>query len=144
MITAPVAGEVGPLQWASDPAFSLLGAGVVIRPAPTDNLVDVHAPVSGVVMAAHPHALAIQHDAGAVLLHLGVDTVRLPEVFTSLAAKGSQVHQGQLVIRWDARATARRGFSTDVVVVALGATELMGAVTGPVEQDGLLWRESRP
>ncbi len=141
---APVAGQAGPLDWAGDPAFALLGAGVAILPDGR-GVLDVHAPVSGAVVAAHPHALVIAPDDGgaAVLLHLGVDTVGLPEAFTSLVTKGARVVQGRNVIRWDVQLTAARGLATAVVVTALAAKELLAPALGPVRQDAILWRGVR-
>ena len=62
MILAPVAGSVHPLDYADDPAFAMLGAGVSIEPEGSRAI--VLAPVNGTIASLHPHAFAI--DDGAV------------------------------------------------------------------------------
>ena len=77
-VDAPVSGRVIPLSEVSDPVFSqgMLGRGLGI--VATEGV--AFAPVSGTVAAdvKTKHALLFKTDEGAeVLLHVGVDSVRL-------------------------------------------------------------------
>jgi glucose-specific phosphotransferase system IIA component len=115
-------------------AQEMLGPGVALDPGST-GVVDVLAPVDGVLSALHPHAFVIQvPDGRAVLVHLGLDTVRLlGETFTLDCCQGDAVRAGQLVVRWDVAAAVARGKPALCPVVALqappGAVHTAGAGT---------------
>lgn len=77
-ICAPVAGRLVPISEVSDPTFAdgILGQGAAIMPDDNRFL----APADGTVTTIFPtgHAAVITTDDGAeVLLHIGVDTVKL-------------------------------------------------------------------
>ncbi|TCO49868.1 PTS sugar transporter subunit IIA [Actinocrispum wychmicini] len=121
-VSSPVSGEVAGLSAVPDPVFSqaMVGPGLAVRPAMTAG--DVLAPVDGVVAALHPHAFVVAHDDQAVLVHLGIDTVKLKgEGFTLHVVKGESVRAGQPVVGWDPRAVEAAGYSSICPVVALDA-----------------------
>ncbi|HEX4704828.1 MAG TPA: PTS glucose transporter subunit IIA [Pseudonocardiaceae bacterium] len=123
-VTSPVAGRVVPLAEVPDPVFAdaMVGPGVAVVPA--SGAADAVAPVDGTIATLHPHAFVVTTDTGrAVLVHLGIDTVRLRgEGFTLHAAKGDTVKAGQPVVGWDPAAVAAAGYATVCPVIALDAT----------------------
>ena len=80
-------------------------------------------PVAGRVAKVHPHALAIADEAGTgVLVHLGIDTVRLKgEGFALLVADGDELPLGAPVITFDPTAVRAAGYSAVCPVVILGS-----------------------
>jgi glucose-specific phosphotransferase system IIA component len=112
---------VVPLAETPDPVFStgMMGPGVAIDPDLGE--VTVVAPISGKVMVVHPHAFVVMSSDGvAVLVHLGIDTVRLQgEGFEVLTEKGATVATGDPMVRWDPAAIAAQGISPMVPVVAM-------------------------
>jgi PTS system glucose-specific IIA component/PTS system N-acetylglucosamine-specific IIA component len=77
-----------------------MGPGVVIEPAPGRQT--AVAPLDGTVAALHPHAYVLLGDGGGVLVHLGIDTVRLEGAgFELHVAKGDAVAAGDPVVSWD-------------------------------------------
>lgn len=133
VVYAPASGQIIPLSQVSDPVFSsgMLGEGVAVRPE--DGV--AYAPVSGVVTAvvASKHAVAIRSDAGAeVLLHVGVDTVRLRgKSFTCFAAKGGRVAAGEALISFDEKLVRDSGLDDTVIVTVTNPGEV-----GPVAPAG--------
>ncbi|MDH2427869.1 PTS glucose transporter subunit IIA [Sphaerisporangium sp. TRM90804] len=144
-VLAPVAGSVVGLAAVPDPVFAggLVGPGTAIDPArgPADAL----APVDGTILKIHPHAYVVVGDDGrGVLVHLGVDTVRLRgEGFTVLAREGERVRAGQPVVAWHPAGVEARGLSPVCAVVALdappGAVRVVAA-SGPVRAGERLLR----
>ena len=119
-VLAPCAGGVVPVTAVPDPVFSaeMVGPGVAIDPG-TD-VVTVLAPVGGRLVKLHPHAFVLLTDGGVgVLVHLGIDTVRLEgRGFEVLAAEGDTLAAGDPVVRWDPT-TVEEGMSTLVPVVVM-------------------------
>ena len=102
-LLSPMTGKVIPVEQCPDAVFAgkVLGDGVAV--IPTDGR--VYAPVDGkVVQVAHSlHAFCIVSDDGLeVLIHLGMDTVKLDgKGFPCHIAVGQQVHRGELVMEMD-------------------------------------------
>jgi PTS system glucose-specific IIA component len=128
-VLAPVSGLVRPLSEASDPVFAaeMVGAGVAIEPS--GGLVAAVSPVAGTVVKLHPHAFVVlTADGTGILVHLGIDTVRLDgAVFELLVEEKAAVEAGQPVTRWDPTDVAARGLSPMVVLCVLDTKA--GAVT---------------
>ncbi len=120
-VLAPVAGLVRPLAEVPDPVFAaeMVGAGVAIEP--TGGRVDALSPVAGTLLKLHPHAFVVLTPEGrGVLVHLGIDTVRLEgKGFELLAAEKATVAAGQPVTRWDPAEVAARDLSPMVMVCVL-------------------------
>ena len=125
VVHAPLGGRVVSLADVPDPVFSgqVVGAGLAIEPDDGATEVLVVSPVSGRVAKVHPHALAIADDSGAgVLVHLGIDTVRLHgEGFTLHVADGDELQLGSPVITFDPTAVRAAGYSAVCPVVVLGS-----------------------
>lgn len=105
-------GEVVPMEEVKDEAFAscALGEGVAIEPtegklyapadATVDNLFDTH------------HAIGLVTENGAeLLLHIGIDTVKLGgEHFTPHVKVGQKVKKGDLLISFDMDAIKAKGY----------------------------------
>lgn len=100
---APIIGEVIPLEKVEDEVFSTgaMGPGVAIVPTRGE----VYAPCDGTITTFFPtgHAIGITSEDGAeVLIHVGMDTVKLDgKGFTPQAKEGDAVKCGQLLLRFD-------------------------------------------
>ena len=136
-VSAPLSGTAMGLVDVPDPVFSaaMVGPGVAIQPERAPGT--VVAPVAGRLVKLRPHALVVLADGGrGVLVHLGIDTVRLDgEGFTLLASEGDTVEMGQPLVRWNPADVEARGFSPVCPVVALdAATGAIGNLaTGPID-----------
>ena len=120
-VLAPVAGLVRPLAEVPDPVFAaeMVGAGVAVEPH--GGRADAVSPVAGTLLKLHPHAFVVVTPEGTgVLVHLGIDTVRLDgDGFELLLEEGAGVDAGQPVTRWDPTDVVARGLSPMVVVCVL-------------------------
>jgi PTS system beta-glucosides-specific IIC component len=100
---APIVGEAIVLEDVEDEVFSsgAMGNGIAIIPAKGE----VHAPCDGTISSFFPtgHAVGITTADGAeVLIHVGMDTVKLGgKGFTPLAKEGDVVKKGQLLLKFD-------------------------------------------
>ena len=138
-VLAPISGVTVPLAEVPDVTFAtgLVGYGAAIDPV--RDVVDVIAPVGGRILQVWPHAFVVQTaDKLGVLVHLGIDTVKLRgEGFTTHARKGDVVSPGQPVITYDVDAVERQGRNPIVVVVVMDkAPDDIAGVAGdhgPVE-----------
>ena len=110
---AHVLGKVVALQDVPDEVFAnkLLGEGIAIDPS-DDRLL---APCDGVVADITPtsHAVNFLADDGTeILLHVGIDTVKLNgRGFEVIAKKGQHVRRGELLLRFDRQIIREAGFS---------------------------------
>ncbi|MDO5696807.1 MAG: glucose PTS transporter subunit IIA [Dermatophilus congolensis] len=119
-VAAPLRGRAVALSEVPDETFArgLVGAGIGIDPP--REVIDVVAPVSGKLVQMFPHAFAIlTEDKTGVLVHLGIDTVKLSgKGFTTHAAKGDLVDAGQTLVTYDVPAVEAEGRNPMVMVVA--------------------------
>ena len=127
-LAAPLAGWCMPLSEVPDPVFAdkLAGDGVAIDP--TGSV--LHAPCDGeiVPMQGARHAITVRSQAGVdVLMHVGIDTVRLAgEGFELLVASGQRVRAGEPLLRFDLDLLARRARSlvTPIVLASVGTVAM--------------------
>jgi PTS system glucose-specific IIA component len=132
-VLSPVAGRVVPITEVPDPVFAqaMVGPGVAVQPSGGRS--DAVSPVDGTIATLHPHAFVVATDDGqAVLVHLGIDTVKEKgEGFTLHVVKGEQVRAGQPIVSWDPEAVTAAGYSAIVPVVALdAAAEVLSGLDG--------------
>jgi PTS system glucose-specific IIA component len=124
-ILTPFAGDVISLADVPDPVFAgqLVGAGVAVAPATDAGTITAVAPIAGTIVKLHPHAYAMQGDAGTELLvHVGIDTVKLAgDGFELLAAEGAHVEAGEPIVRFDPAVIVAAGYSPVCPVVILGS-----------------------
>lgn len=125
-VRAPIPGTTIPLSQVEDETFAseTVGRGLAIRPE--DGVLEAVAPVSGRIMQLFPHAFAIMTDDRiGILVHLGIDTVKLHgQGFTLHAAKGDHVVQGQPIVTYDVPAVAAAGRPTTVPVVVMDSRRM--------------------
>ncbi|MEA5118283.1 MAG: glucose PTS transporter subunit IIA [Propionicimonas sp.] len=125
-VVAPVAGHVVGLDDVPDKVFAsrALGEGVGIQPIDGR----VVAPVSGTMMtvAETGHAFGLKTDDGVeVLVHVGIDTVRLDgRGFTVAVAKDQRVTAGDLLAEIDLGVIKDAGYDPTTIVVVLNTLTL--------------------
>jgi len=124
-VIAPVSGRAVPLQDVPDPVFAqgMVGYGAAVDPP--RGVIDAVAPVSGKILKLLPHAyIVMTPDNVGVLVHLGLDTVRLNgEGFTTHVSQGDDVTAGQVIITYDVSSVEAKGFSPIVPVVVMDERE---------------------
>ncbi|MER6988264.1 PTS glucose transporter subunit IIA [Saccharopolyspora hirsuta] len=134
-VGSPVAGLATGLAEVPDPVFSqaMVGPGVAVKPS--GGRADAVAPIAGTVATLHPHAFVIAAPGGtAVLVHLGIDTVKLKgEGFELHVAKGDEVEAGQRIVSWDPTEVESHGYSSICPVIAL---EVAPEALADLREDG--------
>jgi len=124
VVGSPVSGTVVGLAGVSDPVFAtaMVGPGTAVDPVREPG--HVCAPVAGILRKLKPHAFIVVTDDGhGVLVHLGIDTIRLDgDGFRLLATEGDWVAAGEPIVAWDPFSVAALGFSPVCPVIALDAT----------------------
>lgn len=133
VVAAPVAGRLVPLAEVADPVFSSLALGEGVGVVPSAG--EVVAPVAGelVTVADTGHAFGIRTADGVeVLVHVGIDTVRMAgDGFTVAVAKGQHVAAGDRLGTVDLDAVRAAGFDTTTVVTVLNSRTLTGVTPRP-------------
>lgn len=116
---AHMSGEVVPLEDVRDEAFSsgALGGGVAIEPSEGK----LYAPCDGTVDMVFDtkHAVNLISDDGCeILLHIGIDTVKLGgKYFKSHVTAGQKIRRGDLLISFDIDGIIRLGYSTTTPMI---------------------------
>ncbi|MBA3318920.1 MAG: HPr family phosphocarrier protein, partial [Gemmatimonadales bacterium] len=134
-LLAPLSGLVVPLDQVPDPAFAqrLAGDGVALEPL-DQRLV---APSDGRVLHVHRagHALTLAVSGLEVLIHVGLDTVKLNgKGFDPRVKAGDDVRAGDLLLTFDADyvATHARSLITPVIVTNMERVGTLQGRTGRV------------
>lgn len=136
VITAAADGNLMPITEVKDDVFStkMLGDGYAIKPS--EDKINIYAPVSGEITTVFPtkHAIGIKTADGLeILIHLGLDTVELKGApFESKVKQGDQVSQGDLLTTMDCKQITDAGYDDSVIVVYTNM-DLLKAVD-PVEK----------
>lgn len=136
-VSAPVSGQIIPLEQVPDEVFSqkVLGDGIAILPSEGK----IYSPVDGEVstVAETLHAYGFTTDDGLeILVHFGLDTVALQgEGFQPHVKAGDKVHIGDLVAEADIELLRSKEINTITpVLICGGAEELkMDTVSGTVQ-----------
>ncbi len=124
-IGAPVSGKLVSIKEVSDATFSeeILGKGAAIIPA--DNR--FYAPADGTVTTIFPtgHAAAVTSDDGVeILIHIGLDTVKLNgKFFTIHVSEGQRVKKGDLLLEADIEAVKGEGYDIITPIVICNYTD---------------------
>jgi glucose-specific phosphotransferase system IIA component len=119
-----------------DPVFAeeMVGPGVAIEPEPGPTT--VVSPIAGKVLKVLPHAFVVLGEGVGVLVHLGINTVRLEgEGFEVLATQGSDVEAGDPMITWDPSTLPATAGGQDVSPVV--PVVLMDGVKGSVTSEAI-------
>ncbi len=118
-ICSPMTGEIVPLIHVADTTFAsgLLGKGIAIMPS----VGEVRSPVAGRIASlfATLHAIGIESDDGVeILIHVGIDTVKLDGKFFSAHVNvGDKVNTGDRLISFDIPAIREAGFDLTTPVL---------------------------
>jgi phosphoenolpyruvate-protein phosphotransferase len=143
---APFDGWCAPLDEVPDEVFAgrMLGDGLAIDP--TNGI--VLAPCDGeiVTLPQSAHAVSLRSlDGWDVLIHIGIDTVRLGgKGFDARVKPGGQVRAGEELIRFDMDLVARgaKSLMTPIVVTSEGAVITSRRAPGPIRTGELLFEIS--
>lgn len=118
-IFSPIKGELQKLEDVEDPTFAskILGEGIAVKPA--ENI--LAAPADGMLSMVFQtgHALSIKTADGAeVIMHIGIDTVKLDgKYFKTLSKEGDMVQKGDVLIEFDREAITKAGYNPVVIIV---------------------------
>ncbi|GBU08869.1 PTS system beta-glucoside-specific IIABC component [Gammaproteobacteria bacterium] len=143
-IHSPLKGTLMALNDVDDQAFASLamGKGVAILPNTENNWCEVYAPATGVISAvfASKHAFCLKtSDAIEILVHIGIDTVKLNGLhFESFILKDQQVNKGDLLIKFNQKAILEANFSTMTLMIISNTDDyldVIGIETGAVDID---------
>lgn len=141
-VVTPLAGTAVSLDSVPDPilATGTIGAGVAVIPDAGVEVVQILAPIGGVMKRVAPNMFVIQThpvpgdshaevlaDQPSIFMQLGVDTGRLNgQGFDMHVQEGDLVRQGAPVCTYAPRELGRMGFDPVVMVLGLqmGASEI--------------------
>ncbi len=118
-LASPLTGKVVPLSQVEDEAFSqeILGKGIAIEPTEGK----LYAPCDGTIenIPESHHAIGLRSDEGLeILLHIGLDTVKLGSKFFNLQVKtGDRIKQGDLLCEFDLEGIKKHGTKTTTPLV---------------------------
>ncbi len=127
LLRAPMNGVVIPLSSLEDGAFSkgALGRGVAIEPKHGK----VISPADGVITTFFEtgHAVGITTDNGTeILIHVGMDTVKLGgKFFTPKAKQGDVVKAGDLLLEFDLVGIRSEGYVTATPIVITNSADYL-------------------
>jgi PTS system glucose-specific IIA component len=137
MITllSPTTGRTVNMANVPDPVFAekMLGDGIAIEPS----LGEIRAPIDGVVKALFPtgHAVGIlTADGVEILIHIGIESVKYPELFEAVVTQGKEVKAGDLLIRFDLEGLRQKAASSITPMVITVLPEGMTMQSGPAAQ----------
>jgi phosphoenolpyruvate-protein phosphotransferase len=122
-LVSPLSGLVVPIERVPDPVFAgrVVGDGIAIEPLSAELLAPCDARVSVLHKAGHAVTLTAANGA-EILLHIGVDTVRLAgRGFSPRVAQGARVRAGDVLVAFDADEVARHATSLQTIVVVANA-----------------------
>ena len=125
VLGAPLAGTVVPLDEVSDATFAgkILGDGIAIEPS-EGRLV---APCDGIVTGVFHtgHIVNIRSDNGCkILLHIGIDTVKLNgRFFSAIARAGDRVRKGDLLVRFDISGLRTEGYRLTAPMIICNSSD---------------------
>ena len=118
-ISAPVSGDIVPISTVPDPVFSqeMVGKGIAIMPSDGK----FYAPCDGRLVVLFPtgHTYCLNSSDGAeVLIHIGLDTVKLNgRCFNAHAKQGDEVKKGDLIVEVDIEGVKAAGFNTVTPII---------------------------
>lgn len=125
-LVSPMKGEVKPLSEVNDPAFAggILGQGVAIIPSEGKLCSPVDATITSILMPSK-HAVGLHTDDGMeMLMHIGLDTVKLEgKYFKAVAREGQRVKKGDIIIEFDLDAVKQEGFDTITPILIINSDD---------------------
>ncbi|WP_281165633.1 beta-glucoside-specific PTS transporter subunit IIABC [Liquorilactobacillus sicerae] len=119
IVTSPVDGTIIPLTSVHDQVFASEAMGKGIAIVPTDGI--LKSPITGTISAVYPtgHAIGLISDSGVeVLLHIGIDTVKLNgKYFETLVKKEQHVKVKQKLVKFDLDKIKQAGYDPTIMLV---------------------------
>lgn len=118
-VYSPISGKSVSLQEVNDPTFSqeIIGKGIAV--IPEEGL--VVSPINGTVVTIFDtlHAVALKSDDGMeVLIHIGLDTVKLGgKYFKALAKAGDRVKVGMPLIEFELDKIKEEGYDSITPII---------------------------
>ena len=118
-IYSPLNGRIIPITEVEDEAFSskALGNGAAVEPSEGR----LYSPVDGTVENVYDtgHAISLVSDDGAeILLHIGIDTVKLKgKYFTNNVKNNQKVKKGDLLISFDIANIKQAGYKVTTPII---------------------------
>ena len=125
ILSAHAAGTAIPLTDVKDEAFAtgVLGQGIAIIPSDGK----LYSPCEGKVLSVFDtaHAVNILSDDGCeLLLHIGIDTVKLGgKYFTAHVKNGQRIHKSELLISFDADKIKADGYDITTPMVVCNSDD---------------------
>lgn len=138
VLSAPLSGRVVPLNEVKDNVFSgkILGDGVAVEPSEGR----LFAPCDGIVegVTDTKHAVNITSDEGCeILLHVGIDTVKLQGRFFQPAVKeGQRIKKGDLLLTFDINGIREAGYQLTTPMILCNSddySEISTVASGDVK-----------
>ncbi|MFB3225212.1 beta-glucoside-specific PTS transporter subunit IIABC [Exiguobacterium sp. PHA03] len=124
-LPSPVSGQIVSLEKVSDSVFASGAMGQGFAVVPTEG--KVIAPVSGQVTAifASKHAIGIRSENGMeILIHVGIDTVRLDGTHFELhVAQDQKIEPGDVLITFDIESIQAEGYDIITPVIFTNLSE---------------------
>ncbi|PKE28990.1 PTS beta-glucoside transporter subunit IIABC [Rahnella sp. AA] len=136
LIASPMTGSCIALDDVKDPTFAsgLLGKGVAIVPTSGQ----VVSPVDGTVVSLFKthHAIGIESADGAeILIHVGIDTVKLDgKFFTPHVAVDAVVKQGDLLLEFDISGITDAGYDLTTPVLITNSDDYLDVIPADIGQ----------
>ncbi len=130
IIQSPMTGTVLPLSQVSDEAFAseAMGKGIAIIPEEGK----VFSPVDGTIAMVFgtKHAIGLVSKTGVeVLIHVGIDTVKLNgQHFNTYVKSGQVVKKGDLLLEFDMDAIKEAGFSLETPVIITNTQQYLDII----------------
>lgn len=117
-IACPVKGTVIPVTEVKDEAFASRGIGDGIGIIPQDG--NIYAPFDGTIEAVFPtgHAIGLSSNGVSLLIHIGIDTVKLNgEGFHLMVKQDDYVKKGDLLVSFDRKLLEEKGYDPTVICI---------------------------
>ena len=105
----------------------MVGQGVAITPS--DN--KIYAPIDGEVIVLSPkkNAIGIKSQTGIeVLIHVGINTEKIENEFTSYVKEGDLINRGDLLVSFNRRMLDKKEYNYDIPVLITNYKEYKDVV----------------
>ena len=118
-VIAPINGKIIALSDTEDPIFSgkVVGDGIAVIPYDGEVVSPLTGTISMIAPTNHSYGITA-YDGTEVLVHVGIDTVKLNgRGFTPLVKKGQHVDVGQPICKFDLELIRNEGFNATTPVI---------------------------